>query len=302
MRSIPYVQTSVFVDSRYPFGGNQLATFWHTDANDAITTEEMQSIALEMNFSETTFIEKTEMNDCSFKVRIFTPASEIPFAGHPTLGSSFVLKHKKLINSSLKDTTIELGVGPIPVKYLDTNFIQMKQPSPKFGDTIDNLSLITNTIGLTPEDVVQDYPIQAVSTGFPFLVVPLRNLATVKRAVPNSQKIINDLKDFASQEIIIFSTESVHEDSHIHARMFAPGAGVLEDPATGSAIGPLGAYLEKYNVLENHSLGEEIKIEQGYEIQRPSQLIVRVPTEEMNQVLVSGIVRLTAEGNFFLSG
>ena len=302
MRSIPYVQTSVFVDSRYPFGGNQLATFWHTDANDAITTEEMQSIALEMNFSETTFIEKTEMNDCSFKVRIFTPASEIPFAGHPTLGTSFVLKHKKLINSSSKDTTIELGVGPIPVEYLDTNFIQMKQPSPKFGDTIDNLSLITDTIGLTPEDVVQDYPIQAVSTGFPFLVVPLRNLATVKRAVPNSQKIINDLKDFASQEILIFSTESVHEDSHIHARMFAPGAGVLEDPATGSAIGPLGAYLEKYNVLENHSLGEEIKIEQGYEIQRPSQLIVKVLTEEINQVLVSGIVRLTAEGNFFLSG
>ncbi|GAG55076.1 unnamed protein product, partial [marine sediment metagenome] len=260
MRSIPYVQTSVFVDSRYPFGGNQLATFWHTDANDAISTVEMQSIALELNFSETTFIEKTEMSDCSFKVRIFTPVSEIPFAGHPTLGTSFVLKHKKLINSSLKDTTIELGVGPIHVEYLDTNFIQMEQPSPKFGDTIDNLSLITDTIGLTPKDVVQDYPIQAVSTGFPFLVVPLRNLATVKRAVPNSQKIINDLKDFASQEILIFSTESVHEDSHIHARMFAPGAGVLEDPATGSAIGPLGAYLEKYNVLENHSLGEEIKI------------------------------------------
>jgi len=301
MRSIPLVQTSVFVDRRYPFGGNQLATFWNSKVNETISTDEMQSIALEMNFSETTFIEKTDLKDCSFKVRIFTPASEIPFAGHPTLGTSFVMKYKKLVSSSLKNTILELGVGPIAVEYMGTDFIQMEQPAPKFGEIIEDLSIITNALGLEPEDVVQEFPIQAVSTGFPFLIVPLRDLATVKRVQPNAHNIINDLRDFVTQEVLIFSTESVHLDSHVHARMFAPSAGILEDPATGSAIGPLGAYLEKYNILSDHELGEDIRVEQGYEIQRPSQLVVRIPNKEMNQVLVSGIIRLSAEGNFFLA-
>ena len=300
MRSIPYVQTSVFVDARYPFGGNQLATFWNSKENLGISTDQMQGIALELNFSETTFIEKTELTDCSYKVRIFTPANEIPFAGHPTLGTTFVLKYKNLIESSILKTTLELGIGPIPVEYLETDFIQMVQPAPKFEDKIDDLTPITDAIGLTPEDVIMDFPIQPVSTGFPFLMVPLRDLATVKRAVPNPQKIMNDLKHLVSQEILIFSTECEHSDSDVHARMFAPGAGVLEDPATGSAVGPLGEYLEKYNILSDHERGNEIKIEQGYEIQRPSQLVVKVPDEKMTEVLVSGKVRLTAEGNFFL--
>jgi trans-2,3-dihydro-3-hydroxyanthranilate isomerase len=300
MRSIPYVQTSVFVDDRYQFGGNQLATYWDIQKNKTLSIKDMQGMTIEMNFSESTFLERTEIEDCSFKVRIFTPASEIPFAGHPTLGTSFVLKHKNLIKQSINKTTLELGVGPIPIEYLDSGFIQMKQNKPEFGHEIRDLALITEALGLTPEDVIQDLPIQPVSTGFPFMMVPLRNLAAVKRAVPNPQLILSNLKDMTSQEILIFSTESVHEDSHIHARMFAPGAGVLEDPATGSAVGPLGAYLEKHNVLLNHSIGEEIRIEQGYEMNRPSQLIVKVPSEKFDQVLVSGKSRLTAEGTFFI--
>ena len=300
MRAIPYVQTSVFVDDRYPFGGNQLATYWDADLNEAILTDVMQSMALEMNFSESTFIEKTTAKDCSFKVRIFTPASEIPFAGHPTLGTSFVLKYKNLIAQSEKSTILELGVGPIPVEYLDSRLIQMEQPKPKFLNTIDDIGLVAETIGLTQNDVIQDLPIQPVSTGFPFLIVPLRDLATVKRAVPNPQLISENLKDLVSQEILIFSTEGVHSDSHVHARMFAPGAGVLEDPATGSAVGPLGVYIEHYNVIKDHNISEDITIEQGYEINRPSQLIVNVPNENMDSVLVSGVTRLTAEGTFYL--
>ena len=300
MRSIPYVQTSVFVDDRYPFGGNQLATYWDVGLNKSIPTDVMQGMALEMNFSESTFLEKTTMKDCSFKVRIFTPASEIPFAGHPTLGTSFVLKHKGLVNQSDKKTTLELGVGPISVEYLESGLIEMQQLAPKFLQPVDDINLITEAIGLTSDDVVQDFPIQHVSTGFPFLIVPLRNLDIVKSAVPNPKLIMSNLKDLMSQELIIFSPEGVHSDSHIHARMFAPGAGVLEDPATGSAVGPLGAYLEKYNVLKDHHIGEEIRIEQGYEIDRPSQLIVKVPDEKMDKVLVSGATRLTAEGTFFL--
>ncbi|MGY5879166.1 MAG: PhzF family phenazine biosynthesis protein [Candidatus Thorarchaeota archaeon] len=300
MHSIPYVQTSVFVDDRYPFGGNQLATYWDVQLNEALSTEDMQGMTLEMNFSESTFLERTDVEACSFKVRIFTPASEIPFAGHPTLGTSFVLKYKNLIEQSIKKTTLELGVGPIPVEYLESGLIQMKQNKPEFGDEVSDLALVTDAIGLSPEDVVQDFPIQPVSTGFPFLIVPLRNLDIVKKAVPNPQLILSNLKDLVSQEILIFAAEGVHQDSHVHSRMFAPGAGVLEDPATGSAAGPLGAYLEKYKVLHDHTFGEEIRIEQGYEMNRPSQLIAKVPNEKMEQVLVSGNTRLTAEGTFFL--
>jgi trans-2,3-dihydro-3-hydroxyanthranilate isomerase len=301
MNSIPFVQTSVFVDDRYPFGGNQLATFYDAQLNKPVSTDQMQGIALEMNFSETTFIEKTERDDCSFKIRIFTPASEIPFAGHPTLGTSFVLKHKSLIPDSVKKTVLELGVGPIQVEYIDSRRIEMQQPAPEFGKIVEDLSLVTEVIGLSPESVNTEYPIQFVSTGFPFLILPLKDLVSVRKAVPNPQLILENLKSLTSQEIVIFSTEGVHSDSHVHVRMFAPGAGVPEDPATGSAIGPLGAYLEKYKILNNHSIGEEIRIEQGYEIQRPSQLIARVPKDNMDRVLVSGITRLTAEGNFFVS-
>jgi len=300
MRSIPYVQTSVFVDDKYPFGGNQLATYWNADLNKTIPTDVMQGMALEMNFSESTFIEKTTKKDCSFKVRIFTPGSEIPFAGHPTLGTSFVLKHKGLIEQTTKNTTLELGVGSVPVEYLDSGFIQMQQSSPKFLQTLDEPTLVTEALGLKPEDILQEFPIQSVSTGFPFLIIPLRNLAAVERAVPNPQLILNNLKKFGIQEVLIFAKEGIHTDSDVHARMFAPRVGILEDPATGSAAGPLGAYLEKYNAILNHTIGEEIRIEQGYEINRPSLLSVRVPTEKMEQVLVAGKTRLTAEGTFIL--
>ncbi len=300
MRSIPYVQTSVFVDDRHSFGGNQLATYWDVELNKAIPTDIMQGMTLEMNFSESTFVEKTTMKDCSFKIRIFTPTSEIHFAGHPTLGTSFVLKHKGLIEQSTRKTTLELGVGPILVEYLDSGLIQMQQPQPKFLQTLDEPTLVTEALGLNPGDIDSEFPSQWVSTGFPFLIVPLRNLDAVERAVPNPQLIMSNLRDHLSQEILIFSVEGVHADSHVHSRMFAPGAGVLEDPATGSAAGPLGAYVEKYKLLSDHSIGEEIRIEQGFEMNRPSQLIARVPNEEMDQVLVSGNTRLTAEGTFFL--
>ena len=300
MHSIPYIQTSVFVDERYPFGGNQLATYWDYNANKVLTTEKMQGMTLEMNFSESTFIEKTERDDCSFKVRIFTPASEILFAGHPTLGTTFVLKHKNLITTDIAITTLELGVGPIQVEYLDSHSVEMRQPAPNFGKTVDDLDIVANTIGLSKDEIDETNPIQTVSTGFPFLIVPLRNVESVKRAVPKPDLIMNDLQNLESQEILLFSTGGIHSDSHAHARMFAPGAGVLEDPATGSAAGPLGAYLEKYNILKNHNLGERIRIEQGFEIHRPSQLVVRVPNEEMNHVYVSGRTRLTAEGTFFI--
>jgi trans-2,3-dihydro-3-hydroxyanthranilate isomerase len=301
MRNLPYVQTSVFVEDRYPFGGNQLATFWDANHNIGLFPDTMQSIALEMNFSETTFLEKPTMKGCASKVRIFTPERELKFAGHPTLGSSFVMKHKGIVAASQGTAVVELGIGPIRIDFQTDNSVRMTQPSPTFMEIVKDPSIITKSIGLESSDVSDEYPTQIVSTGLPFLVLPLKSLSAVKKAAPNAQQILKNLKNLPTTEILIFSSETVHSENNVHARMFAPSVGVLEDPATGSAAGPLGAYLERYSVLNNHSFGEPIQIEQGYEVKRPSRLTVTVPHESMEEVFVSGKVRLVAEGTFFLA-
>jgi trans-2,3-dihydro-3-hydroxyanthranilate isomerase len=299
MREIPYVQTSVFVDDRLSFGGNQLATYWNIDANASLTQEEMQGMTLEMNFSESTFLEIPSTEGCSVKVRIFTPAREIPFAGHPTLGTAFVMRYKDLIPQNEKTSLLQLGVGPINVEILSEDTIQMTQPEPSFDEILEAIDKVAEAIGLTSKDINPDYPVQVVSTGFPFLIVPIRSLETLKQAAPAS-KFGDNLRDLSTQQVLIFSTDTEFSDSHVHARMFAPEVGVVEDPATGSAAGPLGVYLEKYEILENHQIGEPIHIEQGFEINRPSQLVARIPNERMSEVFVSGKVRLIAEGTFYL--
>ncbi len=299
MREIPYVQTSVFVDERLPFGGNQLATYWDITANASLSQEEMQGMTLEMNFSESTFLEKPTTKGCSAKVRIFTPSREIPFAGHPTLGSAFVMKYKDLIQQEQKTSLLQLGVGPIRIEILGECTIQMTQPEPSFGEIPNDIIKIAEAIGLTSSDINPESPVQVVSTGFPFLIVPVKTLTTVKRAAPVS--VFGDkLKNLSTQQVLIFSTETEFSDSHVHARMFAPEIGVVEDPATGSAAGPLAAYLEKYQIFGDHTIGEPIFIEQGFEINRPSQLVASIPNEKMSEVYVSGEVRLIAEGTFYL--
>ena len=300
MRKLPYVQTSVFVDDRHPFGGNQLATYWDIDANGDLTKDEMQGMALEMNFSESTFLLKPTTKGCISRVRIFTPASEIPFAGHPTLGTAFVLRHKNILEPSKTTTLLQLGVGPIRVDFLDDDHVRMIQPEPTFEKPVDESKKIVEAVGLTIEDIDNNTPIQVVSTGFPFLIVPVKTIRAVKKAAPVPTVFRENLDDMSTHQVLIYSTETMFSDSHVHVRMFAPEVGVVEDPATGSAAGPLGAYLEKYNVLANHELGEPIAIEQGYEIERPSKLIARIPHESMSEVHVSGKVRLVAEGTFYL--
>ena len=300
MRELPYVQTSVFVDDRQSFGGNQLATYWDIDANKSLSQEEMQGMALEMNFSESTFLAEPTTKDCVTKVRIFTPAAEIPFAGHPTLGTAFVMKHKEIISPEKTSTLLQLGVGPIRVDYLPDGSIRMIQPNPTFEKPIEDVENVVETIGLTVNDVDMKHPVQFVSTGAPYLIVPIKSLSDLKRAAPIQSLFKTNLADMTTQEIVIYTTETSFSDSHAHARMFAPEVGVVEDPATGSAAGPLGAYLEKHKVLDNHSIGEPINIEQGYEIRRPSKLVAMIPDESFSEVHVSGKVRLIAEGIFIL--
>ncbi|MFX1474022.1 MAG: PhzF family phenazine biosynthesis protein [Promethearchaeota archaeon] len=298
---LPFIQTSVFVDSRYAFGGNQLATFWDAAANDSLDSEDMQGIALEMNFSETTFISPSELPGCTVKARIFTPARELPFAGHPTLGTAYVLRYKQLIESNKRRAALELGIGEISIEFLSGDVVRMLQPRPEFLQKIGDRKMVAELLGLSKSDITTDYPIQYVSTGSNKLIVPLVSLAAVQRAQPDSQGILQGLEGLPSRNILIFCTETVNEDSDVHARFFAPEVGVVEDPATGSAAGPLAAYLEQHQVLSRRERGKPIVIEQGYEIRRPSQLVSEVIGDnEIKGVLVSGKVKLTAEGRFYL--
>jgi trans-2,3-dihydro-3-hydroxyanthranilate isomerase len=301
VQTLAYVQTSVFVDDRYPFGGNQLATFWDKKENAQIRTDTMQGIALEMNFSETTFIEEPSITTCSAKVRIFTPAKEIPFAGHPTLGTAFVLKHTKLVKPSITKTNLELDIGIIPVEYPSPSTVRMIQPRPQHLDEFTDQAAIAATVNLPISTISSKYPMQYVSTGTPFLIVPLTSLKAIGQAQPNSSLILQTLKNQPTTKIVLLSTETVNTDSDVHVRMFAPDVGIIEDPATGSAAGPIGAYVEKYNLLHRETKGEPVIIEQGYEIRRPSQLIAKVVgKKEPENVLVSGKVKLVAEGHFYV--
>lgn len=301
MRSLPFIQTSVFTDDRHVFGGNQLATFWKYETNISLTSEEMLGITREMNFSESTFVFEPKLKSCVAKVRIFTPESEIPFAGHPTLGTAFALRKKKLIANADDHINLELGIGKTHVAFLTKKELRMTQNEAKIIEELDDVSHVLKAIGLTSKAMAEDYPAQVISTGFPFLILPLTSLSALKRATPKPKDILKALEEHSSQEVVIFSTETEHRNSSVHARMFAPGAGVIEDPATGSAAGPLGAYVERQGLLPAHTKGDFVVIEQGYEVNRPSRLVYQsAMLRGKNVIYVSGNVKLMAEGNFFL--
>ncbi|MFW9981850.1 MAG: PhzF family phenazine biosynthesis protein, partial [Candidatus Thorarchaeota archaeon] len=222
MRNFPFVQTSVFVDKRYDFSGNQLATFWNSETNKSLTNDEMQGITREMNFSETTFIQESKRNTCVCKVRIFTPGSEIPFAGHPTLGSAYVLRRKKLVDPKIERIKLELGIGPIDVEFLGKETVRMKQNPPDFLEEFENPRELMKALNLTEKSISEDYPPRFVSTGNPFLIVPLKSLQALQKASPNPSAIMKSLEDELSQDVLIFSTDTIHPDANVHARVFAP--------------------------------------------------------------------------------
>ncbi|RDE14522.1 MAG: phenazine biosynthesis protein [Candidatus Thorarchaeota archaeon] len=301
MRAIPFIQTSVFVDERYSFSGNQLATFWDHILNSRLTDEEMQGIALEMQHSETTFTLAPTLANCSSKVRIFTPGMEIPFAGHPTLGTAYVLRYKRLVSPTDSEVQLELGVGPIKVRYLSEDAIQMAQGRPKFMETWTQKGAVADAIGLRADEILDTSPMEFVSTGAPFLIVPVKSLIAIQRASPNAPTLLKVLSGQPSQDVVLFSTEHINADSNVHVRMFGPGVGVLEDPATGSAAGPLGAYLKMHDILPETGSKDKIVIEQGYEIRRPSRLEVTTSGgKSPREVYVSGKVRLVAEGRLYV--
>ena len=283
----PFYIVDVFSEKKY--AGNQLAVVRHAADLDAQT---MQLIARETNFAETTFVLSDEPHNGGYDVRIFTPRAEVPFAGHPTLGTAFVI-HNEIAPRGTSPIVLNLQVGQIPVTF-DGDVLWMKQIAPTFGQTlpIENVAPVLN---LDASDFDARFPIQEVSTGLPFLLVPLKNLDAVRRAYVNLAALKNLIAPLEAKMIFIFSPETYHAENQINARMFGHEFGVPEDPATGSANGCLAGYLAKYEYFGESEL--EIRVEQGYEILRPSLLFLRARVvDDAIDVRVGGQVFLVARG------
>lgn len=280
--------TDVFTSQRY--GGNQLATFVDCET---LSDREMQKIAKEVNFSETTFITSRQPRDGGYDVRIFTPNAEVDFAGHPTLGTAHVIRNKLHLTEA-NEITLNLRVGKIPVTFSDTSVIWMKQMPPEFGKRLD-ANILAGILGIAPSDIDGNYPIEEVSTGFPHLIVPLTSLEALKRARVNKAEYFNWVSAAWARNILVFSREGYEPDQSLSVRVFADFYGIAEDAATGSGNGCLAAYLARHKVLGSSSL--DVVAGQGYEMLRPSTLALRTSDNGNGiEVHVGGRVIDVAEG------
>ncbi|MBN1115913.1 MAG: PhzF family phenazine biosynthesis protein [Bacteroidales bacterium] len=290
MRSLKYYILDVFNTKKY--SGNQLAVF--TEAK-GITGEEMQQIAREINFSETTFITGYDIQNKEIDVRIFTPGSEVPFAGHPTLGTASIA-NKVFFDSKAEQLTLNLKAGKIPVDIGD-EILWMLQIQPIF-DTGYSTTDIASVLNLETTDIDDKFPAQVVTTGLPFIIVPLKSLDALKKAHVDSKLTKAILNKSRVKEIMVFTNECYNSGDNIAARVFVQEMGIPEDAATGSANGCLVAYLLKNNYLNSNTFS--ISVAQGYEIGRPSRLYLKGNYFENNYTIrVGGTVDLVAEGTWY---
>jgi trans-2,3-dihydro-3-hydroxyanthranilate isomerase len=298
-----YLHLDVFTDT--PFEGNQLAVYPEPPVN--ISTDRMQRIAQEMNFSETTFV-FPKQGTGDVKMRIFTPAAELPVAGHPTIGTTFALALEGVIAPGRETFIFELGVGPIPVslEWQDERlrFAWMTQLLPSFGRQIEDRSGLATAIGLEPGDLT-DMPAESVSCGVPFLFVPLRSRAAVDRVAIDVRSLKRIIEQAGVEEtgVFFFTTDrnGATGDETAYSRMLAPGLGVAEDPATGIASGPLGCYLLYHGLVSAEQARSMISL-QGAAMKRPSRVHISIDSDDdrIALVRVGGQAVLVGEGRLFV--
>ena len=280
-----YHLLDVFTDE--PFGGNQLAVF--ADAPSDLPTDLMQRIARELNLSETTFVTPPADPAHDFRVRIFTPAAELPMAGHPTIGTAWILRQLGRVGAKRR-LVFEEGIGPVETLLDEIDGapgpIWMRQMPPRFMAVIDDRQAIAEMLSLDAADLHPAAPVQALSSGLPFLFVALQTLDAIGRARLRADLWSRLLADADAKQVFLTTLETQYAGATAHSRMFAPALGINEDPATGSASGPLAAYLLRYGLID----GDEMISEQGIEMGRPSFIRVRVEREagEIRGLLVGG--------------
>jgi trans-2,3-dihydro-3-hydroxyanthranilate isomerase len=298
--SIPYLLYDVFTGEALV--GNQLAVF--TDAR-GVDTSKMQRLAREMNLSESTFILPAERSDTDIRMRIFTPTNEMPMAGHPTIGSTFALAHTGVIRPGSSRFVFGLNIGPVPVDLewgSALKFAWMTQPSPVFGAVIEDRAAVAAMLGLGDDDLAPMLPVQQVSCGVPFLFVPLRDRKAVDRAVSDAGAFRRFTTDTGVDlAIFMFSIDAPGSTETVYSRMFAPEFGIIEDPATGSASGPLGCYLVHHGIVEGSAARKMVSL-QGVAMGRRSRIHMSIDGDRRNisRVRVGGEAVLIGKGELLV--
>jgi len=303
MDDIKFYILDVFCQRKY--GGNQLAV---VIAPPEASCEWMQDVSREFNYSETVFLFPGSADTGAYAARIFTPAREIPFAGHPTLGAAFVAKHEGVANPRvigdatpriiMEKVVINLKAGPITVTFEREDgdeILWMRQMPPVFGRT-HSPDDVCGFLNLHRDDIHERYPVQEVSTGLPFIIVPVKTLQAVKKAKINMDGYVRHFVNETAHPIYLFCPETYRAENRINARMFGHVLGIPEDPATGSACGCLGGYLVRHDYFGG-AAAVDARVEQGYEIGRES--LLRLKARQANAeiaVHVGGRVIKTAEG------
>lgn len=263
-RRFPVVQMDVFTAT--PLEGNQLAVI--TDAR-GLSDAEMQSLAREMNFSETTFVcprDAATERERGVRVRIFTVTEELPFAGHPTLGTAMVLRGA----SGAEEIALDLNVGKIPVRFSTRDslpFGVMTQRDPEFGPTHDR-EAVARAVGLAMNEIADDVPIQTVSTGNAFTIVPVKSLAVLQKLAPAWALMSEYLSKTGARFFYFVSREVLNPEARLQARMIFYNG---EDPATGSAAGPCAAWAVQHGLV---APDEQALLEQGVEMKRRSRIFI----------------------------
>ncbi|MFB6276232.1 MAG: PhzF family phenazine biosynthesis protein [Halothece sp.] len=293
----PFYIVDVFAVDQYT--GNQLAVFTNAEQ---LSDHKMQEIAKEINFSETTFIDASPETENCYNVRIFTPKQELPFAGHPTLGTAYIIRESVISQQekiNFNQITLNLKAGKIPVKWENTpqgeEVLWMQQNQPQFGQTISPETM-ASVLNISPEAIHPNFPIQEVSTGVYFLIVPVARLETLKNIKVNLDAYYQLINSLEAKSILVFSPETYGSENDLCVRVFADYLGIPEDPATGSANGCLAGYLVENNVFPSGGETLQIRVEQGYEINRPSLLLLKA---NQNKIEVGGQVKTIAHGHFF---
>lgn len=297
----PYLHYDVFTDE--PLLGNQLAVFVNARG---LETSLMQRMAREMNFSESTFILPAEQKGTDFRIRIFTPVSEMPIAGHPTIGSTFALAEIGAIKPGTSRFVCGLNIGPVPVDLewhdRELRFAWMTQPNPVFGPPVEHRAAVAATLGLEERDLVRDLPVQQVSCGVPFLLVPLVDRTVVDRAASD----LGGFRLLAAETgldvpIFLFAIQGSTFPDTVYSRMFAPEFGIVEDPATGSASGPLGCYLVQHSMFSADAAQRIVSL-QGVAMGRASRIHIAITgqPDAITQVRVGGEAVLVGRGELLV--
>jgi len=293
----------VDVFTEHAFSGNQLAVFCDVDG---ISPQQMQTFARELNFSETVFVLPPEDEANTARLRIFTPEAEVPFAGHPVIGSAFALEEHRPELRNDEDLRFEVEVGLIQVRrYRADNgrLLQavMNQKRPTFLSETAGADEVAGALGIAASEIlITGLPCQVVSTGLPFHIVPIGSLEAMGNLQPNPARMQRLGEKLGVSDICAFSFETMAADATVHARMFAPSYGIPEDPATGSAAGCIGSYVVRHRAVPRVSL-TRLVVEQGVEMGRPARLHVEVHSEDdrICSVLVGGSAVIVGEGQLY---